>query len=239
LLIGAGIAYAIYERRRSGGEYYESEMEDDFARGGYEEDAGQATMEGEDGGAVEGMKEKASEAKEKISAGMESAKEKARQLRGQVADAGHAMREKAGQWKEGAQRKFGETSEAHPLPMGLGFLALGILAGLAVSGTRKEDEWLGSMSQSAKERAKSKGREMVERGRHVASAAVSAAKQEAAEQGLTPETLKEKARQVAVEAKGAAQSAAEREGFKSPQPQGQAQPAGATPAPDNPPPYQG
>lgn len=224
LLIGAGIAWAIVERQRESRRGYDTDA--DFAMGGYEGgqtgepytgEAYTGETAGGASGAMEGLKEKAVEAKEKISGRMEMAKEKGRHLRERAAETGRMAREKAGQWKEGAQRKFVETSEAHPLTTGLGFLAVGILAGLALPSSRKENELMGEMSDRLKGQAKAKGQELVERGKNVATAAVTAAKEKAAEEGLTPESLKQKAQSVASEAKGAAQGAAEREGFKTPE----------------------
>lgn len=240
LLIGAGIAWAVYERQRDRGNrgYYAGEQE--FGMGGYEEFETSEFEEMETStGAIASVKEKAAEAKGKLAEGMESAKEKGREIRERAAGAGRAARDKASQLKQGAQRKFAETSEAHPLTTGLGFLALGVLAGLAVPTSRKEDEWMGEWSDRVKGRAKSKGQELIERGKHVASAAVSAARQEAAEQGFTPEAIKEKAQSVAAEAKDAAHGAAQREGFTS-DTSGQFQPAGApTERRVNQPPQQG
>ena len=106
-----------------------------------------------------------------------------------------------------------QTSQTHPLETGLGFLAVGVLVALALPSSRKEDELVGRAADRVKDRARTTGQELVNRGRTVATAAAEAVKKSAAEQGITPEALKEKVQQVASETQEAAKHSAEQQGF--------------------------
>lgn len=103
------------------------------------------------------------------------------------------------------------AADEYPLSVGLGLLAVGALVGLAIPATPPENRMMGRTSDRTLEKAKSKGKELLQRGRRVASATANAAIQEARAQGLTPEAIAEKAKTVAREARDAATEAAEHE----------------------------
>jgi Protein of unknown function (DUF3618) len=103
------------------------------------------------------------------------------------------------QIKQGAtysRDQFARAVDDYPLAVGAAFLGLGLIAGLALPHTRVEDEWMGEASDDLKERAKETGEEIVERGRHVAEATISAAAEEVERQGLTPEQIGHKAEEL-------------------------------------------
>jgi ElaB/YqjD/DUF883 family membrane-anchored ribosome-binding protein len=116
---------------------------------------------------------------------------------------GH-LRERSREWREHARERSHElydqgrqhvaqTVHTHPLSVGLGCLATGIVAGLLIPSPRRASEALRPQAQRFRKRAVDAGRDLAERGRHVADAAVEAMTEEARHQGLTPEALKEKA----------------------------------------------
>jgi hypothetical protein len=94
--------------------------------------------------------------------------------------------------------------EEQPLAVGIGALALGVLAGLAIPGTRAEDRLFGETADDMKERAEDLGRQAYDEGKRVASDVAHAASDEAKRQGLTPSQLAESATAAAREAGRAA-----------------------------------
>jgi ElaB/YqjD/DUF883 family membrane-anchored ribosome-binding protein len=178
--------------------------------------AGQA---GEKLGEVTGqVKEKAADltdqVKEKAAGLTEQAREKASEL-------GDRVQEGARQARLG----FWQLLEERPLVVGAATLAAGLLIGLAIPSTEKEDELMGETRDQLLDSAKETGREVVEKGRQVASAAVDAVKQAAEEQDLTIDRLAEKVKTVASQAREAVQTEARNQNLV-PEPQGgQAKPA--------------
>jgi hypothetical protein len=215
LLIGAGIAWAIYENRRgNGGDYY-YDVEEDWEREGM----GEGTAAGFEASGEAGPSAK-EKIREKMSAAGQKWEEKTQHLRERAAEGGRVIRIKASELKrrlsERAERgytagreKLRETTETHPLTTGLGFFAMGVLGALALPHTRAEEEWVGGASRRVRDRLRERGRDYMERGKQVISSASDAAREEAARQGLTPEALKAKAAQVAESTKGAAERSLE------------------------------
>lgn len=235
-LIGAGLAWAVYERQREGSEVY-YEIEDDRMDydpeslaytgygGGYGAESSAFETVGEE---QEGTGEKM---KEKLSAAGEQLRAKRERMKQMAAEKGRVIRIKASELKQrlsqSAQHRgqqVAQMSDEHPLSAGLAFLAAGVLVGLAVPTTRKEDEIMGRASDDLKHTVTERGKEMVESGKKVATATVGAAKEAAQREGLTPEAMKEKAqhlmaetrekaRHVVEETKDAAQNKMHEEGL--------------------------
>ncbi len=103
-----------------------------------------------------------------------------------------------------ARDRFDDASEMYPLAVAGGFIAAGLLAGLLLPRTRTEDEWIGEASDDAWDEAKSMGADVLEQGKQKLAETASAAMDEAETQGLGPESLSEKAGQVAAKASDAA-----------------------------------
>ena len=110
-----------------------------------------------------------------------------------------------------------QAHEDYPLALGLGVLALGALAGLAIPRTRREDEWMGEASDHVKQQTWEAGEDLVEQGKQVAGAAAETAQHSAEEHGLTGQQLAEKTKHVASEAARSAQSTAKEEGLTAKQ----------------------
>lgn len=237
LLIGAGIAWLIFDRSRPESDRVWMDPAEDM----YMEDDYYGTMEGDDAtsesegavaGAVAGAKEKvgqvAGEAKRKLRETGQHLRDKARyrgqRLRTRTSDMRHEMQDRLRSSYERAQQKFKEscqrtqaqlqqTADRHPLATGAACFGAGLLAGFVVPHSRREDEMLGDLSDSLKDRAKEAGQDLVGRGKHVAEAATEAARSEAERQGLTPEHVKQGVKAVGREAMHSAQQTAEQEGL--------------------------
>lgn len=96
---------------------------------------------------------------------------------------------------EGVERgvdRTGDAYRAHPLAFGAAAAAAGILAGLLLPRTRREDELMGEESDDLELRASRRVRETVAHGAESAAAAARAAGEEAERQGLSPRKVKEK-----------------------------------------------
>lgn len=217
LLIGAGLAWLLMESAEEEGyaELYSEEAARQYydeigeysgpSRGaieveglaprpeGYALPAHYAGPEGE--GIKEKIREKGSEWKDRASAGMERVRRRTARRTDRWRD---KAAEKGSEWKEQARDSYEEgveafqrTADAHPLAVGAGFLAIGVLAGILLPSSRKEDEWMGPSRDRIVHRTRDAAEEAVERGKQVAKTAVEAATSEAREQGLTPSALKE------------------------------------------------
>lgn len=75
----------------------------------------------------------------------------------------------------GARRGLRELLEERPLLVGTVSLAAGLLAGLVVPGTRREDELLGSTRDRLLDQARQRSRDAIDRGKEVAQGAVAVA----------------------------------------------------------------
>ena len=143
----------------------------------------------------------ASTAKDAVTGAAHTAADAVSGAKERLVDATGAARERARYQAYQARVGFWETMEESPLAMGAAALAIGVVAGLMIPSTRKEDEMMGETRDRLMDRAREVGEEALEKGKHVATAAVETLKEEAERQDLTPEKLAEKVRNVAVEAK--------------------------------------
>lgn len=170
------------------------------------------TVSGAAGTAKHAVSDAASTAKDAVTGAAHTAKEAVAGAKERVVDAAGTARERAGDLGYRTRQKaryqayqarvgFWETMEERPLAVGAAALALGVVAGLLIPSTRKEDELLGETRDRLMERAREVGEEALEKGKHVATAAVETLKEEAERQDLTPEKIAEKVRTVAAEAK--------------------------------------
>lgn len=107
--------------------------------------------------------------------------------------------------------RFTEAKDEHPLAVGLGFLALGMLAGLVAPRTRYEDEWMGEASDEMADRLAETGEELVEHSKEVVSQTVETAKHSAKEHGLTGDNLAERVGHVVEKSAAAVKQAAKEE----------------------------
>ena len=132
----------------------------------------------------------------------------------------HGMRRGA----EYSQQTFQQSLEQYPLAVVAAALAGGMLTGLILPATRRENQLMGDQSDRLKETVKTQVRDttqtVMEKGKEVANAAVEVANstvgavtEEAGNQGIAPDSLAEKVKNVARDVVGAAKESARREGL--------------------------
>ena len=169
-------------------------------------------------GAVAG---KAAGVKDTVAAGAMHAKDKvgetADHLKEQVREQAGHLKEQAAQVPVAARQQwhdarlgFWQTMDQRPFAIGAAALAAGVVAGLSVASTRREQELMGETRDRLLGQAKDMTREAVDKGKRVARVAGDVVKSEAERQGLTPATIAEKVRTIGREAEHALKSEAER-----------------------------
>lgn len=214
-VISLGVGWLLVEsarhedgRVRDYGTYragYAGDYDYGLADESYEESGGRLST------AKEKVKDVASSAKDAVVGATETAREKLGDATGwtkeQASDLGQRAKGRAlalkGQAKAQTHRAklgFWQTLEENPLMVGAATLALGVIAGLAVPSTEKEDELMGETRDRLFEEVKEAGQEALDKGKHVAEAVADKVKEEARNQGLTPEGVVEKVKTVAREA---------------------------------------
>lgn len=240
ILVGAGVGWLIYQQTRgpseeeefhgayAGGDLGESAEEERWrsrgegttAAGYYApgEPTAQESAQGMTSGAKEAMRGAAESVRSAASRAQERASEMGQAVRERAAQAGARLQETAGavgeQFQEGyeySRQAVGETVDEYPLTSCIAAMSLGMLLGMVLPRTRLEDHYLGRTAEQFKTRAKETSRELYERGKRVASAAVEASTEEARREGLTPQALGEKVQNVANEAKETAKEEARRQ----------------------------
>lgn len=216
LLIGAGVAWMIYNNRRSSTESMSAE-DYDYTAGdttSYDPDAhidrpleypattsasgiSEAGWSEESSSKLGRMKESiggaAQSAKEKLSHAGEAAREKLSAARQRASELGSRVRERTGEMYSRTRDRVVTTADERPIEVGLVCLAAGVAVGLALPTPQPINRRLGERADRLRERARESGREFLEKGKRVVSAAMGAAKEEAKSQGLTPEHLREQA----------------------------------------------
>jgi len=70
------------------------------------------------------------------------------------------------------QERFAQGTEGYPIVMGMGFLALGFLVGMAFPHTKPEDRVIGPIADTVKKRGKESGQEILNASTHAAQRAV-------------------------------------------------------------------
>jgi hypothetical protein len=182
----------------------------------------QESYDASEGGSVSGrvssaagsVKDAASSAGHKVADVASSAGHKVADMAGSVrehaSDLTHGARDKATALgystryqARKAQTGFWQMMEENPLAVGIATLTLGVLAGLSLPATRKENELMGETRDKLVDRMEEAGREALEKGKQVAETAVETIKDEAETAGLTASGIAEKVREVGTKAKDA------------------------------------
>jgi len=232
LLIGAGLAWMLNEQRErrpsTAYTYSNSEMDESASGSSH---LGQRMRE-RTGEVTQAVTEKAAALGHKVS---EKSSELAQNVRDKSTELAHTLKEKsaehAARLKEAtthmttqtrerasaamhsAEEKLTNATRNYPLAAGLGFLAIGVLAGLALPHTKLEDETLGERADELKDKVREQGKQVVETAKRAATAVTQAVSDEAEKQGLKPENLGEKIKHIASDVAQAAANSAQREGL--------------------------
>jgi ElaB/YqjD/DUF883 family membrane-anchored ribosome-binding protein len=133
----------------------------------------------------------------------EHASDLGHKTREKASDLGYRTREKASELKyrtqhqaRRAQTGFWQMMEENPLAVGVATLALGVLAGLSLPSTRREDELLGETRDRMVDKIEEVGREALDKGKQIAETTVETLKDEAESAGLTASGIADKVREV-------------------------------------------
>ncbi len=137
--------------------------------------------------------------------------DKASDLGHQVSDKASGLRRQAKTQVRRARVGFWQTMEENPLMVGAATLALGVIAGLLIPSTDREDELMGETRDHLLDQAKEAGQQVLDKSKHVAEAVADKVKEEARNQGLTPEGVVDKVKTVAKEATNTAKEEAKRQ----------------------------
>lgn len=114
-------------------------------------------------------------------------------VRSRASKIGGRVQDRAREACSRARERFTRTADKHPLELGLGCLAVGVLAGLALPTPAPVSRIAGPAVDRLRERTRETGREMIDKGRRVVHAAITAAKTEARIQGLAAKSASESA----------------------------------------------
>lgn len=168
--------------------------------------------------AKDAVSDAASSAKDAVSGAAHTVKDTVSDAAHSVRDAASGARHKVGSAADRARYEarikarqartgFWQQMESNPLALGAATLALGVIAGLSIPSTRKEDELMGETRDRVVDEVKERGQEVLEKGKQVANVAVDTVKQAAQDEGLTPDSvvgsMAEKVRSIGREAKNA------------------------------------
>jgi hypothetical protein len=147
-------------------------------------------------------------AREKVGDAAGWTKEHALDLGHQAKGQAQALKGKAKYQARRAKTGLWQTLEENPLMVGAATLAVGVIAGLLIPETEKENELMGETRDRLVEEVKEAGQQTLEKGKHVAEAVADKVKDEVKNAGLTPEGMAEKVKNVAKEAANTAKEEA-------------------------------
>lgn len=235
LLIGAGVAWMIYNHRREpsfedSDEFYgdpdssyaripgDPDVETHYDRpldypssaafgetptgeynaGGSAADSGMSTGGQSKLGAIKStVAEKASAATQQVKQRLSDVSSRVRDRSGAVGQHTREMTSRVQQRARDTYQRNRErvvnTADQHPLELGLACIAAGLIAGLVMRTPERLNQLAGPSVDRLRERTREAGGELLDKGQRIATAAADAAKNEAQNQGLTPEQMRTRA----------------------------------------------
>jgi ElaB/YqjD/DUF883 family membrane-anchored ribosome-binding protein len=229
LLIGAGVAWMLFKSRQSSHDStsnYSTADERDFNRSHPREYTDQPLQQKAGSMAAQAkdkLSDLGSQARDKLSDMGDRGRETFDSVRNRAGEIGQQVQQRGREIYSQTRERVVSTAQQHPLEVGLGCLAIGLIAGLALPTPERVHRSLGPTVDRLRTRTREVGADYLEKGKKVAQAAAAAAKEAAQSQGLTLDRFKEQVGAVANKASDAASSTARNEGL--PMPGGQNQPA--------------
>lgn len=136
------------------------------------------------------VQEKASTAKEEVRQKLsdlgDRTREKLGSMKERASEIGSQVRDRTRELYSRSRDVVARTADEHPVELGLGCLAVGVLVGLALPTPSPVNRLAGPTVDRLRTRTREAGREMLQKGKRVVQAATDAARHEAESQGLTP-----------------------------------------------------
>lgn len=190
------------------------ESEEGFSLGGagdYRESNGESNLEQ----LKVGLEEQAATAKEKLANLGDRVRQKSQAAGRRVREVGSRVQARTREVVVQARDQVVKTADEHPLEVGLACLAAGVAVGLALPTPEKVKQVAGPTMDRLRQKTRDAGGEIITKGKRVVTAATTAFQQEAKQQGLTFDALRQKAGAVAERAEGAAAETMKQEGLTS------------------------
>lgn len=193
-LVGAGVGWLIYERSRSNRAAEDTPTtefsgvppyDDDFAP---EPLPGQSIIRSQSGLTEPRIGGESFFDEGSKSGAMQSLKQKASQAGSRLREKGTEAKEKARQIYENSRDRVSLAVEEHPLQSGLICLAVGLVAGMLIPTPRRLSERIKPKAREIGERVRNKAQDLMNKGSQVLESATQAAKDEAKAQGLTSQS---------------------------------------------------
>ncbi|HEY8993945.1 MAG TPA: DUF3618 domain-containing protein [Lacunisphaera sp.] len=192
-LVGAGLAWLIIEKTRSGRDSSEHEH-DVYQTGFYGDNFGgtapavfddyperSETDAGEDSGLLQGARQKAGEVADSVKSGVAHLRDRSREVGSHARELSRQARQRTQELYTRGRERVSSAVDKHPLESGLVCLAVGFLAGLALPTSPRVRRAVAPGARALRGRAQ----DLMRRGEQVVRTAAEAARQEAAAQGLT------------------------------------------------------
>jgi hypothetical protein len=194
-LIGAGLAWLVFEKTRSRRDGDGDEQEHDVYRSGFygdnfggtapsvlDDDPGQRGADPVDeGGLLQGARQKAGEVADNLKSRVAHLRDRSREVGGQARELGRQAGQRTRELYVHGRQRVASTVDQHPLESGLVCLAVGFLAGLALPASPRVRRAIEPGTRALRGRAQ----DLVRRGKEVVKTAAEAGKREAEAQGLT------------------------------------------------------
>jgi Protein of unknown function (DUF3618) len=128
---------------------------------------------------------------ERLETGAAQTADRVREAADTIADKAHAVREHADEYGTQARDTAVDVFDRQPMLVGLLGVAVGAAIGFALPHTHREDRVLGPYRDDVGDRMRGYGREQAKRAERVADAAVSAARDELADDDTDPQNMVE------------------------------------------------
>lgn len=162
--------------------------------------------------AISGTGERVRSGAGRVRSGASYVGEHARDLGASARDRAESLGRRTRETAHQARERIEESYDEYPLAMGALALAGGLILGLILPPTRREDHMMGEYRDELIDRAKDTGQELYESSKRVAKSAAQAARDEAEREDLTPGSVMRSVKSIAGRVAEAAEDTASQEG---------------------------